>query len=85
MPSGPPELHEFWSSYYTDWPDERMQGSGDLAAERYLNEAGFTLTRGWQWTHPTYKSIEDLTELEYSAVSYLVMEWDYGGVIFTGN
>lgn len=79
MPSGPPELHEFWSNYYTDWKDERMAGSGDLAAQRYLKEQGFTLTRGWEWIHPTYVSIEDLTELEYDAIKYLVWEWDFGG------
>lgn len=79
MPSGPPELHEFWSNYYTDWEDERMMKSGDFNASRYLKEQGFTLTRGWEWTHPTHKDYNDLSELEYSAIYYMVHEWDYGG------
>jgi hypothetical protein len=79
MSSELPELHEFWSNYYTDWPDERMAGSADLAASRYLRENGFTLTRGWEWIHSTYKDYNDFTELEYSAICYLIHEWDYAG------
>lgn len=80
MPSGPPELHKFWSEYYTDWEDDRLLGSGDLNACRYLREQGFTEEHS-QWRHPTYKSYEDMTQLEYEAIYYLVHEWDYGGFI----
>lgn len=79
MPSGPPELHEFWSNYYTDQEDVRMQ-AGDLNACRYLKEQGFTRTNNWTWTHPTYTSYDEMTQLEYDAIYYLIHEWDYGGL-----
>lgn len=78
MPSGCPIIHEKWSNYYTDYADERMLGSGDINAVRYLREQGFILTRQWEWTHPEKKTLKSLSEEEWCAMSYLVDEWDYG-------
>lgn len=69
MPSGPPELHEKWSNYYPE-------GFGDQNAMRFLREAGFKLTDGWTWIAPG----REPTEEEWSAINYLVWEWDFGGL-----
>lgn len=81
MPSGPPELHEKWSNYYTDYEDERMLLCGDINACRYLKEQGFTLNRDWTWYHPKRPDLESLTEEEWSAIIYLIQEWDYGSLV----
>lgn len=73
MPSGPPELHEYWSN-----KDLNSLGA-DVNATRYLEKNGYVLTKEWEWTHPTYKHVNDLPEEDWSAISYLIMEWDYGG------
>lgn len=73
MPSGPPELHEYWSN-----KDPNSPGA-DTNAERHLRKNGFVLTGGWEWIHPTYKHIDEISDEDYKAISYLIMEWDYGG------
>lgn len=45
---------------------------------RYLQGRGFTLTDDWRWIPPPARN--DLTEDEWSAVRYLVWEWDFGGL-----
>jgi hypothetical protein len=81
MPSGPPQLHKFWGRYYETTTE---LGMADQNAMRYLNENGYTLTKEWEWSHPTIKHYNDMSELEYSALTYLCLEWDFGGLI-TGN
>lgn len=73
MPSGPPELHQYWEEKDLNSP------GADYNAEKHLKEQGYTLTRGWEWIHPTYKHVNDLPEEDWSAISYLIVEWDYGG------
>lgn len=70
MPSGPPELHEKWCKF---GPYE----SGDLNAQKYLQDRGFRLTRQWMWLKPN----REVTQEENEAVGYLCMEWDFGGII----
>lgn len=58
-----------------EWP------GGDYQATQYLaDERGFMLTRRWTWVPPTPMDYKDLSEREYSAILYLVHEWDYGGL-----
>lgn len=72
MPSGPPELHQYWEE-----KDPNSPGA-DYNAEKHLKEQGYILTRGWEWIHPTYTDINTLPDEDWSAISYLIMEWDYG-------
>lgn len=69
MPSGPPELHEKWSN--------ADNGSGDFNAINYLKRAGYKL-EGWFWVKPT--ETHEMTEEEQSAIHYLIVEWDFGGL-----
>lgn len=72
MPSASDEMRALWGG---------QDGVGEDKAESYLKAAGFTLTRGWLWEHPTKKTYESLTEEEYGAMLFLVQEWDYGGLV----
>lgn len=69
MPSGPPELHEYWCAR-----DER---GGDIAAQHHLQSRGFTLTKTWSWRPPWGHQFSDE---DNSAINYLCWEWDFGGV-----
>jgi hypothetical protein len=71
MPSGPPELHDYWCA-----KDET--GAGDLAAKHYLEDRGYILTRRWTWIQP--ESIETPSPEDNKAINYLVWEWDWGGL-----
>lgn len=67
MPQASQELRTKWNG-----PDEDT-------AMGHLNLAGLYLTNGWQWQVPQgYK----LTDDDWSAISFLVEEWDFGGAIF---
>lgn len=72
MPSGPPELHEKWRKY---GPHE---DSGDSNAIKFLKDRGWQLGRDWFWTQPHQSHVT--TEDEASAIDYLVLEWDFGGI-----
>lgn len=74
MPSGPPELHAYWSNVNTD-------GTADNNAIRYLEGEGYKLTRGWEWILPS--PTHTPTPIESMALSYLVWEWDFGGLAKT--
>ena len=63
------------------------QASADLQAEwpgmdkeaiKYLQDRGWRLNRRWQWIkpHPSHEP----AEREWSAIEYLIDEWDFGGV-----
>ena len=70
MPTASPELRAIWH----DHPD-----GGDFAAQAFLRERGFKLTRGWQWIKPTPN--HQITQEEMNAIDYLVYEWDFDGVV----
>lgn len=72
MPQATEELRQLWH-YNSDTPD--------YSAEHFLiNERGFMLTRRWTWVPPVPMDYGMLDEKEYSAILYLVQEWDYGGL-----
>lgn len=65
MPQAPAHLQERWIS--------------DDKAIRFLKERGWRLERDWCWTMPAndYQPSED----EFSAVDFLILEWDFGGIV----
>jgi hypothetical protein len=65
MPSGPIELHNYWKD--------------DSTASLFLENAGYKIIRGWCWERPTPG--QEPTEEEKSAIIYLILEWDYGGLL----
>jgi len=69
MPSGPPELHEYWCS--------KSQDGGDFAAIKHLRSRGLTLTDRWEWRKPPEF---EFSEEDYRAINYLMWEWDFGGI-----
>lgn len=64
MPSAPEYLREMFGS--------------DKEARDYLISRGYRQTREYEWVRPTidHKS----TEKEIAAISYLILEWDEGGL-----
>jgi hypothetical protein len=62
MPQGPEHLHEKWQS--------------DEKAMRFLQDRGYTITRGFEWKRPNV--YHQPTEEEMEAMDYLVLEWDFG-------
>lgn len=71
MPSGPPELHEYWCNKDPD-------GSGDWAAIRYLKSKNYTLLPTFFWVKPSPDHVP--TAEENMALNYLWWEWDFGGI-----
>lgn len=65
MPSGPPELHAKWKN--------------DGNAINFLESHGYKRTIAWSWIKPTpeYRP----TEEEREAIYYLIVEWDWGGLL----
>ena len=72
MPSGPPEEHTYWSEF-------GPSGGGDMNAIKFLEDRGYRLTARWRWARPTLEHV--VTEDEWRAINYLVMEWDFDGVV----
>lgn len=80
MPSGPPELHEYWCAAGP------YDGDGDLNAIRHLQERGFAQCYSFDlsldWIAPDGLKP---TALDLSAIDYLALEWDWGGLIEPGE
>jgi len=66
MPQASEELRRKW-----DGPMEDK-------AMAFLKKSGFVLTKDWKWK-PSTKN-HALTEDEYSAILFLMEEWDFDGV-----
>ena len=71
MPSGPPEEHAYWTAF---GPTD----GGDTNAIKFLEGKGWRLTTWWRWARPTLEHV--VTEEEWRAINYLIMEWDFDGV-----
>lgn len=65
MPTAPDYLRDEW-------------GTDESQAITYLEGRGFKLTRDWLWKMPVNRA--SLTQKEVSAIDFLIMEWDYGGL-----
>ena len=70
MPTASPELRNRWMS--------EEDAGGDQTAMTFLNDRGYRLRRDWTWLTPTPDHV--ITEDEDSAILFLMMEWDFGGV-----
>lgn len=66
MPQASPELR-------AEWPD------GDGQAISFLEGRGYKLTKQWEWIKPS--PAHEVTPREWSAIDYLIHEWDFGDVI----
>jgi hypothetical protein len=74
MPSAP-HLHEIAVNYFGD--------ISDAGPSAYLESRGFKLTKSWCWKAPSrVRKLSDMTDQERFSVSFLVLEWDYGGVLY---
>ena len=74
MPQASDELRAKWGG---------AQGVGEDKAEGFLRERGWTLTRDWGWLKPTFEHAP--TEDELDAIIFLIEEWDYGGIVDSGQ
>lgn len=53
----------------------------DAGPTKFLEEAGYMLTRDWTWLPKEgVKNYGDMTQEEYDALRFLVHEWDFGGL-----
>lgn len=60
---------------------ERRFGSIDThGPTKFLKDAGYTLTRQWEWFKPGVTELRQMTQDEYECLLFLVHEWDYGGL-----
>lgn len=77
MPQAPEELRIEWGHY--EEPDEIL-GDAQSRAHRYLESRGFTLSE-FTWISPSIKNASfEMNEKDKSALRYLNLEWDYGGL-----
>ncbi len=62
----------------TKWADSEGNIT-DAVAQKYLEDKGFILTEKWFWKlpNPNYHITDD----DFSAIQYLIEEWDFGGLI----
>lgn len=72
MPQAAPELQDLIIKRFGD-----LDISGPQA---YLLDRGYSLSRGWTWSHPKIKHLKDMTRDEFDCLLFLVHEWDYGGL-----
>ena len=60
-------------------PERRARWPGhDTQAIKHLEDAGYALTKDWCWIKPTPE--HKPTGREEDAVTYLIQEWDFGGI-----
>ena len=49
---------------------------------KYLEDAGYKLTKGWLWTpKPGVSNLKEMTRDEFECLLFLVHEWDFGGLV----
>ena len=53
-------------------------GIGEDKAIKFLEDAGYILSRDWRWFLPNPNHTP--TPNEISAVQFLIDEWDFGGI-----
>lgn len=73
MPQATAELQKEWML------DTNSQSAGEFEATQYLFRAGYSLTSRWNWLKP--EPSHPVTEKELSAATFMLQEWDYGGII----
>lgn len=74
MPQATEELRDRMGSLFGD-------AISDQGPMKYLEDAGFKLTRQWEWKpRPGAMAWGDLTQSERDCIWFLVTEWDFGGL-----
>ncbi len=69
MPQATTELQNRWGG---------LNGIGDDKAIAFLEGRGFRMEHFcWKRPHPGY----EISEEEWSAIDFLIQEWDYGSII----
>lgn len=72
MPSADPELQDLI---------EKRFGSIDThGPERFLKDAGYSLSRAYEWSKPGVSDYKDMTRDEFDCLLFLAHEWDYAGL-----
>lgn len=70
MPSSTPERRARW------WPDDDLTGTE--TASKFLLARGYALRIDWAWRKPAPDY--EVTEEEYDAITFLMEEFDFGGL-----
>jgi len=74
MPQASDELRKKMQNYFGG------NGIDDGCVTEYLEARGFTLTKDWLWNLPDNWTEADLTEQDWDCITFLVHEWDFGGL-----
>jgi hypothetical protein len=69
MPQASEVMRAAWGGY---------EGVGDDKACHHLKMRGFKLTPQWEWQKPSPDYVLDADDV--GAISFLIQEWDYGGL-----
>ena len=74
MPQASEELRKQMAEYFG--------GSGimDTAPTKFLQDAGYTLTREWTWDKPGVTDYDQMSRKEFECLMFLCHEWDFGGL-----
>lgn len=73
MPSASPELQ--------DRIEARFGSIDTHGPEKFLKEAGYTLSRRWEWSKPGITSLGQMSRDEFECLMFLMHEWDYAGLL----
>ena len=69
------ELRNLMKKRFGDYSD-------DQGPIKYLKDAGYKLTKKWQWEpKPGVTNPAQMTQEEFECMAFLVHEWDFGGLI----
>ena len=74
MPQASDELRARMKERFGDEVDE----DGSI---KFLEAAGYKLTPRWTWLpKPGVKNYNEMTDLEFECLTFLIDEWDFGGL-----
>jgi hypothetical protein len=79
MPQASDELRKL--VHWIIQPKADVVVTNDQDVCEFLQERGYTLMAGFEWKVP--KSADEITEMEWLCIRYLIEEWDYGGLADT--
>lgn len=55
-------------------------GLSDEGPIQFLKDAGYTLSRQWEWSKPGVTDLKQMTRDEFECLLFLVHEWDFGSL-----
>ncbi len=73
MPQASDELRRIIEGYFGDPID-------DQGPTKFLKDCGHVLNRDWTWTLKMGETLESISIKEFHCISFLVDEWDFGGI-----